>query len=331
MNDIKTDSILNEKSVTLMLKLVGTSCNMHCQYCYEHVSSNVHTGCKDYEKIVCYLERFKDYEHVFIIFHGGEPLLLEFDLMKKLFEYIFGNFTGKCQVQIQTNGTLLDNNWIDLMKYYSPKLSLSVSLDPAGKKDLRFRNNIELRNIVLNNIKKCVGKISNIGVISVAHAYNMGDFIPFILLLRNYGVSNLTINKYQIGGDEHDVNYYILERDYVNLLKSIFVEWISRKWFEDFNIQPLMALFSNGSNKLCLYLPNENKCTCFKTFYNEFENYDICDHITDGIIPKADDKCLKCSIYKKCGGGCLIEKKDPSFCKARKELFDFIEKIKYGV
>ena len=328
MNNTEQKDVIDNKSITIMVKIVGTACNMQCKYCYEHVASNEHKGSEDFNSIKKYLSKYEDYDHVFIVFHGGEPLLAKKELMAELLEYIFLNFNRHCHVQIQTNGTLLDYEWIEIFEKYVPKLSLSISLDPKGKLDLRGSDKMEYRQVVVDNIKKFINRIENIGIISVAHAYNVDDFIPFILELQELGISSLTINKYQTKNFNSDC--YISEKEYVDLLKRVFVEWISNRWYNIFNIQPLLALFSNHPNKICTYLPDENKCSYFKTFYNEYDCSDLCDHISNKDLLKVEKKCLACDVYAKCGGGCLAEKKHNSFCEARRELFDFIEEVKNG-
>lgn len=328
MSNINPSDAIDNKSITIMLKIVGTVCNMQCKYCYEHIVSNEHKGSDDFDSIKNYLSKYEEYNHVFIVFHGGEPLLAKKKLVAELLEYIFLNFNHHCHVQIQTNGTLLDDEWIEIFEKYIPKLSLSISLDPKGKLDLRFSEKMEYRQVVIDNIKKYADRIENIGIISVVHAYNKDDFIPFILELQKIGISSLTINKYQT--EDYSSEYYISEKEYVILLKKIFAEWITKKWYINFNIQPLLALFSNHANKICTYLPDENKCSYFNVFYDKDDYSDFCDHISNGALPKIDKKCLVCDLYDKCGGGCLVEKKDDSFCEARKELFNFIEEVKHG-
>lgn len=313
---------------TIMLKIVGTKCNMRCLYCYEHVSKqmvdnyNVTIG-----QIKRYLSNFLAYERVFIVFHGGEPLLADKGLIKNILEYIFSNFNKNCKVQIQTNGTLIDEEWMSIFEKYSDNLSISLSLDPKGEKDLRILPNLDYRSILINKISIIKKIIDNIGVIAVANSKNKNSFIEFIEELIQLGVHSLTINKCQDNGENL---YSITEREYVELLKEISLCWINRKWYEKINIQPLISLFSNNKNKLCIYLADEEKCYSFKTFYAEGQEQEYCDHIQNIDDKKLYHKCLSCKIYRKCGGGCLVEKKDDDFCQARKELFSFLERIKYG-
>lgn len=319
---------INKRSVTIMLKIVGTSCNMKCKYCYEHVQNNIKIGITDVVEVFNYLKEFMYYESVFIVFHGGEPLLSSQKTIISILSYIKKNFIGNWNVQFQTNGTLLNDSWVDIFKKYLPNVSLSISLDPIGCSDLRILEGNDYRKIIISNIKKYINEIANIGIISVAHSYNLNFFPEFIEELIKLGISNLTINKYIT--NVLDSKYYISEMQYVYLLKSIFLKWVKEKWYTSISIQPLVSLFSDSKNKICSFLPDDNKCTYFRTFYNKNQYFNFCDHILDGIIPKISNKCLECDIYNKCGGGCLAELKDSLFCKARRELFQFIEEVKNG-
>lgn len=313
-------------AVTLMIKMVGSTCNMKCEYCYEkenNASNNMFSSSSD---VINYLQNFINYENVFIVFHGGEPLLSKLIEIKICLDFIKNNFKNTYNIQFQTNGTLLSDEWIDLFKKYKPNLSISVSIDPIGNKDLRIINNsnIDYRDIVLKNIKKYVGEIENFGIVSVAHKHNIDFFKDFIEMLVSIGVKNLTINKYYSNNLN---NNYISEKEYIDMIKYISVIWIRNRWYKLINIQPLNSLFSNKKNKICIYLPNVNKCYLFKTFYNSDNIKNFCDHIMTEY-PCIYEKCLSCQIYDFCGGGCLMEEKNETFCNARKNLYHFINEIK---
>ena len=324
---MQINSTKNESFVTIMLKMVGTNCNMNCEYCYEHVSRNVHRKFSKSEQIIEYLVSFTAYDHVFIVFHGGEPLLANREEVRAILNFIKEHFKKEYRIQFQTNGTLLDDEWIAIFKQYEPNLSLSVSLDPEGEKDLRRMNQVDYRKIVENNLKKYCHEIQNVGVIAVAHKSNYRSFQDFINELIGMGVRSLTINKYRTENlkDEN----YLAEKEYVEMLKEIFKAWVFNGWYRVINIQPLSSLFSSQGSRICIYLPDENKCSYFKTYYAETEKSDYCDHITCGKSPRLEPRCLSCEIYLKCGGGCLAETKNDIFCNARKELFSFIEEVKH--
>lgn len=306
--------------ITIMLKISGTRCNINCQYCYEHNDNKLFDKNISLADLKEFLLSYTEYDHIFIMLHGGEPLLSSQKDIEGLLNFIFTLFGNKVKVQIQTNGTLLNDKWLNIFAQYGQRLSISISFEPRGKKDLRFDNQ-RIRNIVKDNIKNAVAKIENVGIVSVAHSYNIDYFIDFIAELRRIKVRNLTINKVHTS---FEAPYFISENEYVKLLKNIFSVWIKEAWYKDFKIQPLMSLFSKNTNRLCIYLANPNKCHYFHTFYNKQAIFCHCDHITTKI-PQLPIECKKCPIYEKCGGGCLTEEKDPTFCSARKDLFNFIE------
>lgn len=313
------------KAITIFLKLKGTKCNMKCMYCYSHDKSeeNRNIQCSP-QKVTEYLRQYIDYDHVFIVFHGGEPLLYPIKDVSYILEFITTHFYNNIHIQFQTNGTLINDNWLELFSKYAEILSLSFSIDPDGERDLRvYPTNIS-KNEVFNNIIKCSKIINNVGIISVAHKYNYTSFNEFIVRLKNMGIHSLTINKYQTNSNWETDDYYITEMQYTNLLIDTFKFWISKKLYQDIKIQPIRSLFSKHSSKICRYMYDNNKCTYFHTFFDEQNKSDLCDHITNKSLPKLPSTCQNCSILNKCGGGCLNEKKDSSFCDARKKLFDFI-------
>lgn len=318
---------INNKFVTILLKMVGSRCNMHCKYCYEHISKkdNKNNKVPNLKEIKEYLSDFFEYKNIFIVFHGGEPLLANFNDVRETLKFIKQNFKYNYKIQFQTNGILLNENWIELMKQYNPQISLSISLDPVGEKYLRYSNNFFNREKIINNLENSLKYIENIGIISVVHKYNYKYFDAFIEEMMGIGVKNFTINKYQ----SKNINEpgAISELEYIIFLKEIFKKWVHEQWYKKIRIQPLNSLFSK-KNRLCIYLADDKKCSYFKTFYNKNNILDFCDHIIDNKLPTIMEKCKKCDIYNFCGGGCLAEIKDDSFCEARKELFYFIEEIK---
>lgn len=322
--------IKQNRSITLFLKLNGSACNMHCVYCYSHIKTNdVKTSCS-VDDVISYLSSYRNYDHVFIVFHGGEPLLSETKTIKAVLDYISTNFNNKVHVQFQTNGSLINDEWLMLFHDYAHLISLSISLDPSDNMDLRIYPKGISRNDILSNIKKCSKIVKNIGVISVAHKCNDKHYLRFINELIENDVHCLTISKYQSIGDWKEDKFYLTENEYVEMLIRLSYEWVSKKLYTKIDIQPLHSLFSSNSNKLCIYMNDPLKCTYFHTFYSGSNQSDLCDHITDEKIPAFPIKCETCSILEKCGGGCIAEIKDDTFCVARHRLVKFIGEMKNG-
>lgn len=302
---------------------------MHCAYCYPNVSSPRHaiiepTSVND---TIHYLSGFRNLSHAFIVFHGGEPLLTPIDETKIILEYIFSSLKCQPNVQFQTNGTLLDRQWLDLFHEYQPGVSLSVSLDPAGQKDFRFGDEPMLRRRVLENLAESTKYLRNVGVVSVAHRYNRDAFLAFIDELIECHVHGLTISKLQ-DSERALGDAYLSESEYVDLLLGTGRYWIEQRRYTRIRLQPFSSLLAKGGSRICRYLADERKCSMFRTFYTSDLQSCYCDHVRQGEIPCCPEQCKACDIYQDCGGGCFLEEKDPTFCDARHRLFEVIHSIR---
>ena len=302
---------------------------MRCAYCYPHVSSSrdAMIEAPPVNDTLRYLSDFRNLRHAFIVFHGGEPLLTPIDDVRAILEYIFSSFEHEANVQFQTNGTLLDRQWLDLFHRYQPGVSLSVSLDPVGEKDFRFGDDPTLRKRVLENLAESTRYIQNVGVVSVAHQYNRNAFLPFIDELIECHVNGLTISKLQ-DLERTLGNAYLSESEYVNLLLDTGRYWIAQRRYTRIRLQPFSSLLARGGSRICRYLADERKCSMFKTYYNDDMQSDCCDHVRQDELPCFPEQCRTCDIYQDCGGGCFLEEKDPTFCDARHRLFEAIHSIR---
>lgn len=123
----------------LLIHPVDFDCNMSCGYCYNGSYGNqvVISQSVIPEKLLCKL--FSEIINVcsgnkiVVIWHGGEPLLAGKEFYRRAIEiqkqigggkYVFRN----C---VQTNGTLIDNEWVDLFRELN--IEPSVSIDGCAR------------------------------------------------------------------------------------------------------------------------------------------------------------------------------------------------------
>lgn len=127
---------------------VAERCNLKCTYCYmyEHADqSYLHRprfmSAEIYEQT---LQRIKSYcdaldgtHEIWLTFHGGEPTLVgaaAFDRMATRARDVLGSRLAN--LSLQTNGTLIDDDWVETLKRHS--VNVGVSLDgPALINDAR--------------------------------------------------------------------------------------------------------------------------------------------------------------------------------------------------
>ncbi|MCH4181550.1 MAG: anaerobic sulfatase-maturation protein [Prevotella sp.] len=122
------------KPLYVMLKPAGSLCNLACKYCYYLEKGNLYKQCKDHVISDELLERFvKDYiesqtlPQILFTWHGGETLMRPISFYKKALalekRYAGGRQIDNC---IQTNGTLLTDEWCEFFKENNFLVGVSI-------------------------------------------------------------------------------------------------------------------------------------------------------------------------------------------------------------
>lgn len=120
-------------SVDSILLQVTQDCNLACQYCI--YSQNYKTRNPSHKKmswatakaaIDYLLAHSRDKEDIYIGFYGGEPLM-NFNLMRKCFEYLDVHSTKNVHFTMTSNATLLTKEVVRTLVKYD--VSILVSLD----------------------------------------------------------------------------------------------------------------------------------------------------------------------------------------------------------
>ncbi len=129
-----------------MVKPVGSRCNLNCAYCfYLHKSELLeHTGNTRMSDEVLeqhirqYIEG-QNGEEVIFSWQGGEPTLAGLDFFRKIvqLETKYKKPYQRIENDLQTNGTLLNEEWAAFLKQYNFLVGLSID-GPRGLHD-RYR------------------------------------------------------------------------------------------------------------------------------------------------------------------------------------------------
>lgn len=118
----------------VMLKPIGAACNLACNYCYYLEKSNLYKHQPKRQMSEELLERFvKDYieaqtmNEVVFTWHGGEPTLRPLSFYQKAVElqkkYAGGRIIHN---SLQTNGTLLTDEWCRFLKANNWLVGISI-------------------------------------------------------------------------------------------------------------------------------------------------------------------------------------------------------------
>src|SRR5690606_21655621 len=104
-------------------------CNIDCSYCYLPARNNSKkiSGTTLEILIQRILEEGLVNNHLSIVWHAGEPLTVGVDYFGKLIELIHAKTPGiTVRHSIQTNGTLINQQWCDIIKAYDIRIGISV-------------------------------------------------------------------------------------------------------------------------------------------------------------------------------------------------------------
>ncbi|MBR5084043.1 MAG: anaerobic sulfatase-maturation protein [Prevotella sp.] len=135
----------------IFAKPVGASCNMACDYCYYLEKSALYQHTIRHFISDALLEKFiKEYiqsqttSEVLFTWHGGEPLLRPVSFYEKVIELQRRYAKGRAVDNvIQTNGTLLNDQWCELFAHNGWLVGLSIDGPQPFHDEYRRMRNME--------------------------------------------------------------------------------------------------------------------------------------------------------------------------------------------
>ena len=106
-----TNFHIDETVVNLIVKTAGSLCNIACTYCFEQVK-DVDINCLTAENLKKTIDKIQG--KCTVVFHGGEPLIVGKDRFRQYLNVVRKYYGSKILVvRVQTNGTLLDLEWLE--------------------------------------------------------------------------------------------------------------------------------------------------------------------------------------------------------------------------
>lgn len=123
--------------MSVELRPLGVKCNIQCQYCYQNPQRDAGNVLHAFD-----IERMKqaiEEEGGPFTMFGGEPLLVPKDILHDLWSWGLEKYGTN---GMQTNGTLVDDEHIEMFRKY--KVHVGMSIDGPGElNDVRWFGNLE--------------------------------------------------------------------------------------------------------------------------------------------------------------------------------------------
>ena len=241
------------KPMYVMLKPVGSKCNLDCDYCYYLEKENLYEK-KNPVMSEDLLERFvKQYiesqtmSEIMFTWHGGETLMRPLSFYKRAIELQKQYARGRrIENSIQTNGTLLNDDWCRFFKENNFLVGISIDgpkefhdeyrRDKMGRPSFhRVMRGIELlkkHEIEFN----CLAVVNDYNVDYPLEFYNFFkeigcqyiQFTPIVERIRKDNtISLLKLATARQRAHEADLAHYSVPADkWGSFLCAIFDEWV---------------------------------------------------------------------------------------------------------
>ena len=292
------------KPFHIMAKPHGPICNLDCTYCYYLEKENLYSKSgRDYRMRDDVLEAFiRQYiqaqpgEHVSFAWQGGEPTLLGVPFFERVLELQQRYADGKkIDNAFQTNGTLLDDVWGELLAGNGFLIGLSVDgpeeihdvyrVDKGGKPtfarvmrglDVLKKHGVEFNTLTVINRKNSYRALEVYRFLKQIGSKYL-QFIPVVEQLAEQPDANGLVLIKPFSRQKASVSDWSVEPlQFGRFLTSIFDEWVGqdvgRVFVQIFDVA--LESWANVPQSLCVFAP---KCGQAMAVEHNGDLYS-CDH-----------------------------------------------------
>lgn len=345
-------------------------CNLNCRYCYlsSETKSYDTFNCEFIIPVLRQIKSFCEQHHrqnLTIIWHGGEPLLWGINNYSKVFSFMrdeFSNYPYKNLMQ--TNLTLLTQEYIDLFKEYNVRLGFSLD-GPKFIHDKQriYRDGQGSFDNVMDKLTLCRKNNLRVGCITVATRNHIGHISELYRFMNQNNIS-FKMNPLFISGEaeKHEMELGLSVIEYSKLVTELFDLMFDDPSCNISNSNFVEIASSLISNKTAGCLLGEN-CQgnflaispkgevfpCGRFCDNNYEIYaygnlhtesftDIMKKIYGSELYNRSQfikrsQCRACEFFSVCHGGCLHDgfiksgnfKSKTFLCPAYKLIFSHVK------
>jgi uncharacterized protein len=302
------------RSFHVMTKPIGPICNLDCKYCFYLEKERLHEPGEKWkmsdevlETYVRQLIESSNQPQVDFAWQGGEPTLLGVDFFRRAVELQDRYANGKTiSNAIQTNGTLLDDEWCEFLT--NRKFLVGISIDGPPAVHDRYRVDKQQQptfDAVMRGLKLLQKHQTEFNTLTVVNRANSqkpievyeflkqigSKYLQFIPLVERLPTTQLKVRGFDLmeppglhGGDDPKspvTSWSVEARTYGNFLCTIFDHWLRRDVGETF-VQIFDVALGNWmglGSSLCVFA---EKCGRALAIEHNGDLYS-CDHY---VYPK---------------------------------------------
>lgn len=333
--------------LTFIIKPVSVSCNIACEYCYHGLlqKERKKRSVMTHETLSITLSKLMGLRQnrVRIIWHGGEPLLAGKDFYYHCLEL---QRDKKFINLIQTNGTLVDNEWVKILTDFK----VGISID--GPKNFHDENRVSFSgkgtfDQMMRGLFLFLDSGFDIGSITVVTKNNVDNPKEIFMFLYNMGIKKMNFSPCV----DEIYNSSISAIEFAKFL-SVILELLVEIDDPELKVVPIDSFLKSmmgGEPSICYY---KGDCTNFLSIDSNGDIY-VCGRsvgdtsrligniVNDDLIDLFSSdkfamirmdaidtsKCGNCKWLNVCRGGCPLERNNSRFmlCDTVKTLLPKIE------
>lgn len=269
----------------VLAKPIGPRCNLDCTYCYYLEKERLYPGTKKFRMQDAVLETYiRDYiasqvpfsaDEIWFNWQGGEPTMLGVDYFRRILalEVQYAPLGKTIRNALQTNGTLLNEEWAEFFK--ANNILVGISID--GPAEIHDRYRVDRSNRASHaQVMAGLELLKRYGVefntLTVVHRHNATEpqtiyrflkdidstFMQFIPIVERSadGKTLAAAPQIDVDGAEYRVMpWSVLPHAYGDFLCGIFDEWIEldvgKVFVQFFDMQ--LGLWMGAPASLCWF------------------------------------------------------------------------------
>jgi len=185
---------------------LGVRCNLKCSYCYEETLRDAGNFGQSVDIASIKEAVQREGGGPFLLF-GGEPLLLPKDALRDLWAWGFDRNGGN---SVQTNGTLVDDDHIELFKKFNVRIGISID-GPEDLNDARWHGTLEETRSSTRRVQETITRLCAEGMppslIVILHRLNataavLPRLMKWFSELSVLGVRRITLHLLEIENED---------------------------------------------------------------------------------------------------------------------------------
>ena len=289
--EVTREAAPTSEPFAVMAKAIGPACNLECSYCYYLETVSLYSRPHRFKMSDALLETYvRQYIEaapgpvVSFVWHGGEPTLAGLDFYRRAVElqrqYLPQGWT--CWNNLQTNGTLLDDEWCSFLADAHFDVGVSIDgtrwLHDAYRKDRRGRGTYQ---VVVAAVRRLQAHGIQPDLLCTVTSGVAEEPLSVYRALRNLNTGWLQFIPIVVRGPDGQVTpESVTAEAYGSFLSTVFDEWVNHDLGKlDVQFFAEMSLvWSGGTANVCWMAP-----TCGRVLILEHDGgVYSCDHfVTD--------------------------------------------------